>query len=161
METQKERSRKHYLLHKDEVIARSAAYHKAHPEMGRQANALPTSQAARKRYAIEHKEEIQEYQNAWQRAHPIVGVLRAIKRRARKANSEGSYSAKEWDDLCRSYLGACVYCGVQPEKLTADHIVPLSKGGSNFIENIVPACKSCNSSKHNKSLLSFLFKRMR
>ena len=46
------------------------------------------------------------------------------------------------------------------ENLTVDHVVPLSKEGKHDIENIVPACKSCNSKKHNTSLLLFLYGRL-
>lgn len=44
---------------------------------------------------------------------------------------------------------SCAYCGTA-KQLTIDHIVPVSKGGKNMVGNIVPACKSCNSSKGAK-----------
>lgn len=40
----------------------------------------------------------------------------------------------------------CVYCG-SGNDLTLDHVVPRSKGGSHFPENLACACRSCNSSK--------------
>lgn len=40
----------------------------------------------------------------------------------------------------------CVYCG-SPDQLTLDHIVPVSRGGSDDIENLVTCCHRCNSIK--------------
>jgi len=40
---------------------------------------------------------------------------------------------------------------------TIDHVIPLFSGGNNSMENIVPACTSCNSSKGKKSLLIWMF----
>lgn len=48
----------------------------------------------------------------------------------------------------------CSYCG-QPSS-AIDHIDPVSRGGENHWTNFVAACKSCNSSKHNKRLLTWL-----
>jgi len=45
--------------------------------------------------------------------------------------------------------GICYYCEkkVTPDKLTMDHIIPLSRGGKSEKINLVPACKDCNSKK--------------
>lgn len=49
----------------------------------------------------------------------------------------------------------CEYCGSE-ENITVDHVVPISKGGAHSIENIVPACQPCNSSKGAKPLEEWL-----
>ena len=74
------------------------------------------------------------------------------RRRARKRNAEGSHTYGEWERLKAQYNWTCPACGrSEPEiKLTEDHIVPLSRGGSDNIENIQPLCRSCNSKKHTK-----------
>lgn len=44
----------------------------------------------------------------------------------------------------------CVYCGAH-QNLSLDHVVPLSRGGSNDLDNLATACRSCNSQKSNRT----------
>ncbi|MCD8485294.1 MAG: HNH endonuclease [Desertifilum sp.] len=39
--------------------------------------------------------------------------------------------------------------------MSLDHVVPLDKGGSNSVSNVVPTCQWCNTSKHNKDALTW------
>jgi hypothetical protein len=71
-------------------------------------------------------------------------------RRAREKGAIGEHSEEEWLLVLEEFEGKCAYCGEDAD--TRDHVIPLTKGGSDFIENIVPACRSCNSSKQNKYL---------
>lgn len=46
--------------------------------------------------------------------------------------------------------GQCWYCGVHCNPFIdfcIDHVVPLARGGTNDIENLVPACSYCNQAK--------------
>jgi len=71
---------------------------------------------------------------------------------ARKKNAEGRFTTEEWELLKKAYGNKCAKCKNKEwkEPLTVDHIIPLSKGGSNYISNIQPLCRSCNSSKRDK-----------
>jgi len=75
------------------------------------------------------------------------------RRYARERNAPGSHSLKEWNDIKLKFQHKCAICG-EVKKLTKDHIVPLSKGGSDYIDNIQPLCKGCNSKKHNKLIFT-------
>jgi 5-methylcytosine-specific restriction endonuclease McrA len=41
----------------------------------------------------------------------------------------------------------CVYCGMRSDTLTCDHVVPVSRGGSSTLGNLVTACLACNLAK--------------
>lgn len=85
------------------------------------------------------------------------GKMKEKMRRARKLGAYGSHTKKEWDTLKEICNFMCMCCKKKEPviTLTEDHIVPLTKGGSNLISNIQPLCISCNSSKHTKTIKYF------
>jgi 5-methylcytosine-specific restriction endonuclease McrA len=68
--------------------------------------------------------------------------------RARRMNAEGEHTTEEWENLKKIFNYKCAFCGKETF-LTRDHKIPLSKGGNNFIVNLQPLCRSCNSKKNN------------
>ncbi len=79
--------------------------------------------------------------------------MEAFARRLWRASAEGRFSKAEWKILLDKY-SCCPRCKRQWSdsiKPTVDHIVPLANGGTNYISNIQPLCKSCNVSKGMKS----------
>lgn len=74
--------------------------------------------------------------------------------RIRKLEAEGSHTKTEWENLKRKYNNMCLCCkNFEPSiKLSEDHIVPLSLGGTDFISNIQPLCLTCNKIKGAKEM---------
>jgi 5-methylcytosine-specific restriction endonuclease McrA len=81
-----------------------------------------------------------------------VKAVAAQKRRALIKNIEGFYTTQEWLDLKEQYGNRCLCCGrlgsELDKPLEQDHIIPVSKGGSNWITNIQPLCHTCNDMGH-------------
>lgn len=85
----------------------------------------------------------------WQKANPAKIREYNRRRKARSKGASGRHTEDELVALWARYGGLCAYCGEQAEH--ADHVMPLSKGGSDDIENIAPACIACNLSKKDKA----------
>lgn len=87
---------------------------------------------------------------AYRAKHPEKVIAHAEKRRARLAGAEGEFSWQDVLDLLHLQRRFCYYCSGKMVKFQVDHFIPISRGGSNWPDNIVIACRSCNLSKSAK-----------
>lgn len=87
----------------------------------------------------------------WDKHQNIEGMEK-IREQTRKRVSEHRELSKKKALLTEGKI--CAYCGKPSD--TTDHIIPKSKGGPDIKQNLVPCCKSCNSSKKDKDIADFL-----
>jgi len=94
------------------------------------------------------------YKNLPNKQKKYVSWLKNKRNRLKRCTIKelGTHTYGDWGLLKKQYNYICPCCKKsEPEiKLTEDHIIPLSKGGSDLIENIQPLCRSCNCKKHTK-----------
>ena len=81
----------------------------------------------------------------------ISYLSRSHKRRSHFKHA-GELDMHAWFKKLKLLNFQCVYCGSK-DKIQIDHIWPLSKGGTNHIDNLQPLCRFCNYSKHDKILI--------
>lgn len=169
--------RRYYQEHREERRAKSKQYYASHTEE-RRAYTIAyyartrEKQLAQKRQSywenptlarmkslISHRRRTPETRKIWYAAYVINNRvklrMRNMKRRVLKRNvTICDFTQEQWNALQITFKHRCAYCGkYAKDKLTQDHITPLSKGGNHTLSNIVPACRSCNSKKHDKDVL--------
>ena len=76
-----------------------------------------------------------------------------IKRRIAKDANSYKILDKEYKRL---YNSPCAFCGAR-EKITMDHIIPISRSGNHSIGNLQPLCRSCNSSKKSRLVSEYKY----
>ncbi len=102
--------------------------------------------AANKLFYAAHPEKISTW-NGGVTKNP--GYKTAMKKKSR-LHTQGSHTELEWEDLKKKYNFICPGCGrKEPDiQLTQDHVLSLSRGGTDYISNLQPLCHSCNSRKN-------------
>jgi 5-methylcytosine-specific restriction endonuclease McrA len=111
----------------------------------------------------ENKKKRQEQVSAWMKTNrPKMNeaykrwyvknqdLLRKLSHQRIGLYGRSNFSFEEWLQILDRFEHCCAYCHRSDVKLTMDHVVPVSCGGEHIAENIVPACKSCNSKKGNR-----------
>lgn len=103
---------------------------------------LRSYQSQRRQVRHDH---LTAYRREWHRIHPESKQTYENNRR----NAEGRFTRQEWVSLKARFGNRCLACNrSEPEvKISVDHVVPLSLGGGNTIDNLQPLCRSCNSVK--------------
>ncbi len=92
------------------------------------------------------------YQAAAHQKHKAYYRRKCAARQKGLRDIPGSHTDAEWEAVKAQYNHTCLCCGrSEPEiKLTRDHVLPITKGGTDNIDNIQPLCLSCNCSKNDK-----------
>jgi len=133
--------RKRYLKTRTLQIAKSIEWQKENAERHKN-NCIA--------YRKNNPEKRLKWQKEWVKNNPekvkeIKRVAKYKRRAGLKANAI-PFSASQWAEKVKSYSGMCAYCDTGKYE-HQDHVVPVSRGGPHSLNNLVPACKSCNYKK--------------
>jgi 5-methylcytosine-specific restriction endonuclease McrA len=82
-------------------------------------------------------------------------AVAARRRKRRMDRVEHDLSEEQWSAL-KAAWGGCAYCGATDRPLQRDCVLALSRGGRYTLDNIAPACRSCNASKCNDEVTGWL-----
>jgi 5-methylcytosine-specific restriction endonuclease McrA len=141
-----------YRLHAEKNCNRKESHAKWQSQ-----NKEKISKAA-KAWKENNKERKKQADKEWTRNNPEKVRERGRRRRARKCNAiQNAIITVTHEDvelLKEAFNQSCVYCGSK-ERLTIDHVIPLAKGGTHELKNLLPCCKSCNSSKNCSPIQSW------
>jgi 5-methylcytosine-specific restriction endonuclease McrA len=74
------------------------------------------------------------------------------RRRLQRVGVVGTHTQQEWAALCEQHGNRCACCGQAGVPLTRDHVKPIRFGGTDFIDNIQPLCRTCNAAKGSKHI---------
>lgn len=130
-EAEKQRMRDYIAREGDNWAARSKAWREQNPERVIAKNA------------------------AFRAANPDYGVMWNRHQRAREAGAPGTFTLEDLNSLRKRQRNRCNGCGKR-RKLGVDHIIPLSRGGTNWPDNIQLLCHSCNGRKERKTMEEWL-----
>ena len=79
----------------------------------------------------------------------------AARRKRRMTAVDHDLTDHQWAELVVTWAG-CAYCGAGDVALQKDCMLPISRGGRYTLANVVPACGSCNASKCNTELTTWM-----
>jgi 5-methylcytosine-specific restriction endonuclease McrA len=167
------RSKRYYQGHRESYKTYDKAYRADHPELSKsvhkayrarhrdnseyQARVRANNKASRnrhpeyyQRYREANRSQYRAYNKAYRKDNHAYFASREAARRARLRHSGGAYTQREWSELKARYDYTCLCCGKREPEITLspDHVIPVSKGGANTINNIQPLCLSCNRQKN-------------
>lgn len=138
--------RKYYQANKEKNASRSTAWSKSNPQR---------ISEIQRRYRQSNLDREKHRHSEYRKANPWKASEKTRNRRARKLSAGGTHTAKDVKFIFDSQSGLCINCLSKliksgKNKYHIDHIVPLSRGGSNDKYNLQCLCPGCNLRKTSK-----------
>lgn len=110
-----------------------------------------------RRYRDRNPERVKATTREWYRDnYEHVLLYNHAQRAKRRSVDVGDITQETWIDRVEYFGDRCAYCLAAPTVTHIEHMTPISRGGPHALENVVPACPSCNFRKGTKTLLEFL-----
>lgn len=101
-------------------------------------------------WRAENAERHRANASAWAQANPERAALASRLKKQRRRGA-GTLTAADWQAVLDLYGAACLACGSDAPP-TIDHVVPISRGGTNTVDNVQPLCGPCNFRKGTKTV---------
>ena len=163
-ETNKEHMKEYGKSYRENNVDKERIRHKIYGESNKEKIAVTSKLWAvknKERIAVTSKnwrEENRDRMNTlcrnWRKENPDKQIITLHKYRSRKKKLPNTLTDKQWEFCQTKFDKCCAYCG-NNAKLTVEHFIPVSKSGELTINNIIPICKRCNSSKNNKDFFDW------
>lgn len=134
---------------------------KTNPWGHRSENRLRVNAATRARRAknvVKARQEGRDYRIK----NPYCHAVCVANARAKKLGVESTLTVEEWKEIVHTSKNICHLCGREisfkigsPDRISLDHVLPMSRGGTNTKENVLPAHRACNRSRLDMTLAEF------
>lgn len=147
-------NKKYRLENRDEILEQKRQWYQDNKEDAR---------ANTREWYKENKEKRANYNKIYSRKNADIVNSISQRYRARKNNLPSTLKSEEWQQIKEDFNFKCAYCGMTEEehlmefdeRLHQEHFIPVSRGGGYTQRNIIPSCKSCNSSKGDKDFVKW------
>lgn len=134
-------------------LSRNRIYNSTHPEVMSRAQKKwydNGGKSVRDAWRKANRDRYNELVRQWRLNNPekaSASSRASCSKRRALLTEAGTFTLDEWTTLCQSFDFKCANPNCLSTDLTVDHVIPLSAGGANTIDNIQPLCRSCNSRK--------------
>lgn len=153
-------SRVYYASHHTEIRQSQKSYYvenrdaiRAHQKALRESTGVLGQQQRRlydRRYRLLNDDRLRQQKHAYYQRNRLAFRSWSQAYKARRRAAPGHHTEADVKQQYATQAGKCYWCDKPLGSFERDHVVPLTRGGTNWPENIVVACPTCNRSKGNR-----------
>lgn len=148
-ENNREKDRENHKIWHENNPGKANEYYRKYRKNNPEARA-----ASCRKYVETHPVERTAANRKWAQNNPDKRKVSVQRRLTRKKSLPSTLTTEQWTAVKEEFGGTCCYCGKE-KPLTIDHFVPVNNMGELSIDNVLPACISCNCSKGAREFRSW------